>query len=165
MLVPLRAFDEYCKKNQCNRSPKALFEFIIAYCGEKIPHAPLTADFFNQHLHQGCLLMFDGVDEVDPVDRNLVRKAVEDLVSQSENPHLYCLITSRPSAAYIPGQMAGFHRCDVQPLTNEQRNHLIQLWYFAVMPENKAEARRKADDLCRRITASAPRGSTWQKPL
>ncbi len=157
LLVPLRAFDEHCQKNECRRTPQALLGFIAATFGEALCSEDYTAEFFSAQLKQGALLMFDGVDEIDPDHRPLVRAAIEGLLQQYDHTRLYCLVASRPSAAAIPDQMADFRRCDVQRLAPDERDHLIRLWYQAVLPENAPEARRKALDLCTRLAASERR--------
>ncbi|KAF0106561.1 MAG: hypothetical protein FD146_2469 [Anaerolineaceae bacterium] len=157
ILVSLRAFDEHCKQKPLNCTPKNLLGYIQQSFAEMLPDSDLSEAFFQKHLKQGCLLMFDGMDEVDPADRPRVREAVEGLVAEYEGARLFCLITSRPSAAYVSDQMAGFKRCEIQRLTPEQRDSLIHFWYAAVMADNPAEAVRRADDLCSQISHSEER--------
>ena len=62
---------------------RTLLDFITASIVEKHPALKLPADFFEIHLRQkGCLVMFDGVDEVDPDDRERIREAIEALVAE-----------------------------------------------------------------------------------
>jgi predicted NACHT family NTPase len=98
--------------------------------------------------------MVDGLDEVDPEDRPAVRSAVEELLTEFDNPNLRCLIASRPSAIQVAEQMQGFKRCEVQRLTSEQRDRLIELWHEAVLIDDPRETRRKAQDLSSRIKES-----------
>ena len=99
--------------------------------------------------------MFDGVDEVEPDDRHGVQSAVEKFIETFDHPDLYCLISSRPSAAYISDQMAGFQRCEVQRLDSEQRSDLIRFWHNAVYEDEPAVGIKKADDLNQRIESAS----------
>lgn len=157
ILISLRAFDEHCKQKSLNRTPKTLLGYIQRSFAEMLPDSDLSGVFFQKHLKQGCLLMFDGVDEVDPDDRPRVREAVEGLVAEYDGARTLCLITSRPSAAYVSDQMVGFKRCEIQRLMPEQRDSLIHFWYAAVMADNPADAKRRADDLCSQILHSEQR--------
>jgi formylglycine-generating enzyme required for sulfatase activity len=114
-------------------------------------------DFFKGVLRKPCLLMFDGVDEVEPADRPAVRSAVESLLADYDHARLYCMIASRPSASYISDQMAGFTRCEVQRLSSEQRSDLIHFWHTAVYLDDPARGKEKADGLARRIETAPGR--------
>ncbi len=157
ILFPLRAFDAYCRRESCGHSPQALLESMADYFSRRFASLDPGVDFLRDLLRGRCLLMLDGIDEVDPEHRPAMRQAVEGLIAEFDHADLHCLITSRPSAAYISDQMADFRRCEVQRLEPEQRDRLIHLWYRAVLPEDRDEAQRKADDLCTRIQASPER--------
>jgi len=157
ILVSLRAFDEHCKQKPVNCTSKNLLGYIQQSFAEKVSDSDLSEALFQKHLKEGCLLMFDGMDEVDRDDRARVREAVEGLLADYDGARLFCLITSRPSAAYVADQMAGFKRCEIQRLTPEQRDNLIHFWYKAVMADNPAEASRRAEDLCSQILHSEER--------
>ncbi len=156
-LIPLRAYAAYCNKNECSRSSKTLLAFMTEYFSDHHASIDLSVDFFKSHLQKGCLLMMDGLDEVDPEDRPAVRTAVEELLAEFDNPKLHCLLASRPSAIHVAEQMQGFQRCEVQRLTNEQRDRLIGMWYKAVLADDSREARRKTSDLSSRIEDSDQR--------
>ena len=153
-LFPLRAYSKYCDKNGCSRSSKTLLNFMAEYFSDHHASLDLDVDFFKTNLQKGCLLMADGLDEVDPVDRSSVRSALEELLAEFDNPNLRCLVTSRPSAVHVAEQMHGFDSCEVQRLTPEQRDSLIDMWYRAVLADDPREARRKASDLSSRIEDS-----------
>ncbi|MCI0555762.1 MAG: SUMF1/EgtB/PvdO family nonheme iron enzyme, partial [Anaerolineae bacterium] len=156
-LIPLRAYATYCEKNKCSRSSKTLLAFMAEYFSDHHASLDLMVDFFKSHLRKGCLLMVDGLDEVGPEDRSPVRSAVEELLAEFDNPNLRCLLASRPSAIQVAEQMQGFQRCEVQRLTSEQRDRLIDMWYNAVLADDPREARRKAHDLSSRIEDSDQR--------
>ncbi len=155
-IVPLRAFNRYCEENKKDRTAAALLDFIATYIAERHPALDLPADFFARALSQGCLLMFDGVDEVDPEDRERVREAIEGLVREFAAQQRNCyLVTSRTIAYFGAAEVSGFRKCDVQPLTPEQRDSLIRSWCGVAYPGD--EARKQAADLCHRIAASDER--------
>jgi len=156
-LIPLRAYSKFCEKNQCSRSSKTLLNFMVEYFSDHHASLDLDVEFFKSHLQKGCLLMADGLDEVDPSDRPLVRSALEELLAEFDHPNLRCLLTTRPSAIHIAEQMHDFEGCEVQRLTKKQRNNLIELWYSAVLADDPREARRKASDLSYRLEDSDPR--------
>ncbi|MEW6029332.1 MAG: SUMF1/EgtB/PvdO family nonheme iron enzyme [Chloroflexota bacterium] len=156
-LIPLRAYATYCEKNNCNRSSKTFLAFMADYFSDHHASLELDIDFVKSHLKKGCLLMLDGLDEVDPEDRASVRSAVEELLMEFDNSNLHCLLASRPSALQIAEQMQGFRSCEVQRLTDEQRDRLIAMWYGAVLADDMREARRKANDLSSRIEDSDQR--------
>jgi formylglycine-generating enzyme required for sulfatase activity len=156
-LIPLRAYATYCRKSECSRSSKTLLAFIVEFFSDHHASVDLTVDFFKSHLQKGCLLMLDGLDEVDPEDRPMVRSAVEELLSEFDNPNLHCLLASRPSAIQAAEQLQGFQQCEVQRLTPEQRDRLIEMWYKAVLADDLNEAKRKAHDLSSRIEDSDQR--------
>lgn len=156
-LFPLRAYSKYCEKNDCRRSSKTLLNFMAEYFSDHHASLDLDVDFFKSHLKRGCLLMADGLDEVDPADRPSVRAALEELLVEFDAPNLKCLITTRPSAVHIAEQMHDFEGCEVQRLTQEQRDSLIDLWYRAVLADDPREARRKASDLSARLADSDSR--------
>ena len=82
-----------------------MLRFVHYYLNEKYPSLKLPEDFFTTLLkEQGCLVMFDGVDEVDPDERANVRDAVEALVNEFQgNPHNRYLVTSRTVAYFDEG--------------------------------------------------------------
>ena len=153
-LLPLRGYAAYCAKNNYNHSSKTLLMFMAEYFSDHHPSLDLDIDFFKSNLQKGCLLMLDGLDEVDAEDRPAVRSAVEELLADFDTPDLHCLIASRPSVSYVTEQMHGFNNCEVQRLKPEQRDHLIELWYSAVLAEDPGEALRKSVDLITRIKHS-----------
>ncbi len=155
VLIPLRAFDEYCREKGCVRTPRALLEFIVHYFSQKQSALDYPADLFLERLQNGCLMMFDGLDEVDPDDRQAVRQAVESFLDEHDHPRLACMITSRPSAASVADQLPGFRRCEIQRLTPEQRGQLIADWYRAVLPQDCKRAESRAADLSSRIAGSS----------
>ena len=157
LLIPLRAFNDCCVKGAKKRTSRSILEFLVEYFGEKCSVVELTPEFFLEQLKKSCLLMFDGMDEVPPDDRPYVRAAVLDFLNEHDGPGLRCLITSRFSAAYITDQMPDFRRCDVQPLSPQQRDELVHLWYRAALPDDQESAGQKADRLCNQIRTSDPR--------
>jgi formylglycine-generating enzyme required for sulfatase activity len=156
VLVPLRAFNRHCEGQRRDRTARALLDFIAVHVAEQHPSLDLPSDFFKEALSRGCLLMLDGVDEVDPDERGRVREAIEGVVQEfgGQDRSRY-LVTSRTVAYFGAARVTGFHKCTVQPLTPDQRDTLIRSWCNAVYGGD--EARRQSDDLCSRIAASDER--------
>jgi len=155
--VILREFNDYCKKKNRARTSTALVEFIAYSFGEHHHSVKLPADFFLKHFQEGCLLLFDGVDEIDPEYRKDIRQAIEELASNYVSaPNCY-VITSRPTREREIAQVPGFRLCQVEPLTVEQRDALIRYWYDAVHPELPDEAARSTAELQQDINRSHPR--------
>ncbi|MBX3038741.1 MAG: SUMF1/EgtB/PvdO family nonheme iron enzyme [Anaerolineales bacterium] len=153
-LIPLRAYASYCEKNKYSRSSKTFLNFMAEYLADHHASVDIDVDFIKTHLRKGCLLLLDGLDEVDREDRPAIRSAVEELLAEFDSPNLRCLLTSRPSAIQIAQQMQGFQNVEVQSLTKSQRNDLIEMWYKAALADDLHEARRKAKDLSSRIDES-----------
>ena len=157
VLIPLRDFNRDCMDTKKNRTARTLLDFITASIVEKHPALKLPPDFFEIHLRQkGCLVMFDGVDEVDPDDRERIREAIEALVAEfKDNPRNRYLVTSRTVAYFGAAEVSGFRKCLVQNLTPEQRDLLIRNWCLAAYGGD--EAANQAGDLCHRINISDER--------
>ena len=160
LLLPLRDYNRYCREKHLDRSAETLLAFMPVYVAAEHPALKLPDGFFAHHLGpngDGCLLMFDGVDEVAPDDRPLVRQAIEDLLSNvcAPNPRNRYLITSRTQAYFGPAEVSGFRECRVQNLEPEERDRLIHRWYASVEPADKA--RLRAQNLCDSIRTSDQR--------
>jgi formylglycine-generating enzyme required for sulfatase activity len=161
LIIRLRMFHGYCKEKKIGYSATALLKFLTEHLNEKHPKLDLPDNFFEVHLGKtGCLVMLDGVDEVDPDDREPVRQAIEDLVKDfSKNERNRFMVTSRSSAYFGDAEVSGFRKCLVQNLSREQRNQLIENWYQAVIPDQAtqlaAQLGQLIDDSDERVKALA----------
>ena len=157
VLIQLRAYNRYCIDKKVNRTAATLLEFLNDSVAEKHPSLNLPLNFFEIHLrHKACLMMFAGVDEVDPDDREHIRCAIEAVVGEfKENPRNRFLVTSRTVAYFGAAEVSGFRKCLVQNLSPEQRDLLIRNWCLAAYGGD--EALNQAGDLCRRIAISDER--------
>lgn len=161
VLVSLAAFNQHCKEQKLDRTPAAFLDFLAASLGQAHPMLGLTQEFFESQLKRGCLLMLDGLDEVNPDDRERVREAVEGLLREFRQSTRNRYLVSGRSVAYRGrAEVADFRKCVVQPLTPEQRDALVRGWYEAIHPNNLDEARHRAADLCGRIDRSDERVKT-----
>jgi predicted NACHT family NTPase len=151
LIIPLRKYHTYCQEKNISITPDSLYTFIQEYSQREYKKENLPDGLFCYLLRHGCLLMFDGVDEVDFPDRPAIRSAVEGIVDDDKNckRNVY-IVTTRPSAKEIAAQLAGFETAIVQPLTTEKRQNLIELWCEAVYP-TATDADNKSADLFRRI--------------
>lgn len=89
--------------------------------------------FVERALDQGrCLILLDGVDEVDPGSRDALKQTIEDICSDypAEN---YIVVTTRPEAAEEDWlKDLHFSEAIVEPFTAEQKETLIDQWYAAM---------------------------------
>lgn len=154
LLLPLRDFNRYCKTHKLDCTASAMLDFIRDYITKKHPGLKLPENFFETQLSkEGCLVMFDGVDEVNQGDRPRVREAIEAFVGDYQrNPRNRYLVTSRTVAYFGEAEVSGFRKCEVQHLDPEQRDLLVHKWCLAAY--GKDEGARQAADLCARISAS-----------
>jgi formylglycine-generating enzyme required for sulfatase activity len=157
VLLPLRSFSRYCQEKKHTYTASGMLHFIHDHLNEQYPTLKLPEDFFERLLKdEGCLVMFDGVDEVEPDERGGVREAIEALVNEFQaNRRNRYLVTSRTVAYFGEAQVGGFRRCDVQQLSPEQRDRLIHNWCEAV--DGEEVGCQKADDLIGRINGSDER--------
>jgi len=151
LIVPLRKFYAHCQENKLPINADALHKYICGYSQFVYGRENLPADLFRGFLKKGCLLMFDGMDEVEFAERANVRAAIEGIVASSgaASRNVY-LVTTRPSAADATNQLAGFETAVVQPITPEKREEMINLWCDSVYP-TLTEAGNKSKDLLKRI--------------
>ncbi len=150
ILIPLRAFHDDCVAHKQTRSATSLLAFLGKYISEKHPTLDLPTEFFETQLRgAGCLVMFDGVDEVPPDERAAVRAAMEDFVREFSNTANRYLVTSRAYAYFGTAQVAGFEKCEVQNLTPAQHDALIESWCRAAYEGD--EAVTQARDLMARL--------------
>jgi formylglycine-generating enzyme required for sulfatase activity len=151
LLVPLRKYYASCRENKQPINTNSLHKFICEYSQREYRKENLPDDLFRHILRKGCLVMFDGMDEVEFADRPDVRAAVEGVVADHRNSsrNIY-LVTTRPSAAEITSQLIDFDTAIVLPVTSKKRVSIIELWCDAVYP-TLTDADNKARDLLRRI--------------
>jgi formylglycine-generating enzyme required for sulfatase activity len=151
ILIPLRDFGAYCR-DTLKRAPDApaLTEFIHTLGQRRYRDTSLPTDFFARLLQGRCLLMFDGIDEVNQAERDAVRAAVDACARAPQSQRHLFIVTSRPSTAHIADTLTDFRRADVQALTPQQRGQLIGLWCEAVY-KTPTEKREQTDELSRRI--------------
>ncbi|MEM7305782.1 MAG: SUMF1/EgtB/PvdO family nonheme iron enzyme [Planctomycetota bacterium] len=100
-------------------------------------------------------LLLDGLDEVpDESYREDVAEAVRAFAAKYERCRV--VLSSRPAglSGRVPGLLRDFARCEVQELDAQRRERFVRAWYGALLPDER-EAKRQADDLLKRIAASA----------
>lgn len=151
LIVPLRKYYSHCRDNKLPVTANSLHDFICGYSQREYRKEYLPENLFRRLLRRGCLVMFDGMDEVEFADRPAVRAAVEGMVSDRNNsPRNIYLVTTRPSAAEVTSQLVDFETANVMPINEDKRARMIELWCNAVYP-TLTEADNKASDLLRRI--------------
>jgi formylglycine-generating enzyme required for sulfatase activity len=151
LIVPLRKFYAHCRDNKLHVDANSLHAYICGYSKFIYGKDRLPENLFHRFLRKGCLVMFDGMDEVEYADRPNVRAAIEGVVSDVGNSsrNIY-LVTTRPSAAEVTSQLVGFETALVLPITHEKREQMINLWCNSVYP-TLTEADNHARSLLWRI--------------
>lgn len=146
LFLPLRALDDF----QGSVADALRRYYARAMLG-------LPADFFEDLLNTGgCLLLFDGLDEV--ADRQKRLQAIQWIQAENgRNRNNTILVTSR-YAGY-----RGEHRFDgdwmvlnIQDFRPEDRNQFIRNWYLQVetqQREDSQEARDRGSDLASHLIA------------
>jgi formylglycine-generating enzyme required for sulfatase activity len=170
IFVSLGEFDRYCldpydpkdvERKLTGELPptaEALLQFVC-YRYNRL-NAGLTPEYLQGQLRRGALLLFDGVDEVVFERRTRVRDAVQALLRETYvNEQTRVLLTSRPPGYDRAQWSDDFLKCDVQPMTNEQRDRLIRGWFGAVYT-SADKAREKTRVLVDSLNASDERVQT-----
>ncbi len=157
ILIPLGAFDRFCQMGKREPNAAALLDFLEERY-QQTPDRSLQKDalyldlkgLITSKMRAGCLLLFDGVDEVDPERRAHVRRAVIEMRRSFSHGDTKAIITSRYSAqgeAQIPGARLG----RMQPLDDDKRNQLISNLYH-YYEQRQADALTR--ELIQRINSS-----------
>lgn len=85
--------------------------------------------------------MFDGVDEVVFERREAVRRAVQGLLREGfVSPRTRVLLTSRPPGYAREAWSDDFLKCDVLPMTRDQRDRLIRSLFRAIYTDQDRAA-------------------------
>ncbi len=118
---------------------------------------PPPSYWFSRQLKGGkCLVMLDGLDEVEKMHRTAVSQWVN--LQMRTYPQCHFILTSRP-LGYREAQLEGAYVFKILPFTPEQARRFIENWYLAnkmiYHGKNDAgvrqEARREAQDLTERL--------------
>ena len=102
-----------------------------------------------------ALLLLDGLDEVPPTRRELLRDIVHEFLRTWHPLNRYlvtCRILSYQQKEY---QIPALAQRTIYPLTEEQITHFIRAWYIALHVANKIErvdAEARTEDLLRTIS-------------
>ncbi len=160
IFIPLGAFDRFCARENRERSAAAMLDFVADWYKKHyepqksksaVPQVP--DEFFASKIKNGCLFLFDGVDEVAPGCRLAVRRAVHEMLTIHAHPRTRAIITARPSAS-AEAQTASARHGRVLPLDDPKRDQLIRNLYRCYDPAN---AERRSSDLIARLDASDER--------
>ena len=96
--------------------------------------------FVERALERGrCLILLDGVDEVEPKSRAALKRTIERICRDYPSRN-YFVVTTRPEAAE-EGWLADldFTEAAVEPFTSAQKELLIDKWYEVRAPEGRQE--------------------------
>lgn len=172
ILLRLRQIHEEITRNN-SRDLAQLVTYLV-----RTQESPLKLDpptqWFEERLKQGkCLVMLDGLDEVA---NETQRQRVSQWVDRQMRlyPETSFIVTSRPFGYRNAPLGEARLFLEVQPYNLHQIEQYINKWYLQneIMrqvrkedPGVRVEAKRKANDLIRRIKNYAPLADMAQNPL
>ncbi len=147
--VPLRNFGIFLKQRESGIiGPKFFREFIEDYFENQ--DLELPPEFFLRRLKEGrCLLLLDGLDEVEPARRAAVAQQVAAFIDHADYRRNFFILTSRPKgydqvATLLEKRLTV---CDVLPLSDSEMERLIRN-LCAVVEESPSNVAERADELC-----------------
>ncbi len=161
VFVPLGEFDQYCRDPRDPAQPgkkldgplppnaEALLKFACWRFNRRHPDyaATLTPDYLKGKLRSGCLLLFDGVDEVAFERRELIRQAISGFLREDYlSPRTRVLLTSRPPGYAREAWSDDFLKCEVLLMTTDQRDTLIRALFRSIYA-NPDKAKEKSETL------------------
>ncbi len=86
---------------------------------------------------RGALFLFDGLDEVAPHKRSVVKQALEDFLKT--RPNCRAVVTCRTYSYGDPNwQLEGWPAYNLQPLSDEQQEEFITKWYGSLTRNDPA---------------------------
>lgn len=151
LIIPLRNYPKYqivSRKNHFKDEgdPRSgtFVGYISWYLKHRNPSLKFNTEFFDRILKAGgCLLMFDGLDEV--VDLDIKRRLKDDIETLSREiyPDNVFLVTVRESG--YSGEVLfsdEFDRLDIQPLDEIQIEEFVKNWCKRLYPEKQEEEKR-----------------------
>jgi energy-coupling factor transporter ATP-binding protein EcfA2 len=111
--------------------PPSLGTLVADYLGDQNLFATLKppADWFPRELERGCLILFDGLDEVANLEQ---RRAVRDWLDIQIKNYDKCrfILTSRP-IGYREAPLQRAHVLEVQPFDVRQVRTFLENWILA----------------------------------
>ncbi len=159
VFIPLGEFDQYCLHPHDPQQPEKKLDGTLPPNAESLlkfacwrvnqRHAGLkhffTPQYLTSRLREGALLLFDGMDEVRFERRDGVRHAVQDLLREAAlSKRSRVLLTSRPPGYTREAWSDDFLKCDVLPMTSNQRNTLIYQLFRAIYSDrDKTDAKTR----------------------
>jgi formylglycine-generating enzyme required for sulfatase activity len=160
VFVPLGEFDQYCRDPRDPIQPDKKLDGPLPPNAENLLRfacwrfnrrhqdysAVFAPDYLKGKLRAGCLLLFDGVDEVAFERRELIRQAIGGLLREDYlSPRTRVLLTSRPPGYAREAWSDDFLRCEVLPMTTRQRDTLIRALFHTIYTnQDKAEEKSEA---------------------
>ncbi len=130
-------------------------EWLILYLEAASEHAnwQLDAQFFRDHLRDGCLLLLDGLDEIPDRTR---RKSVARLLEQAARAYKKTRIvaTSRPPAYGGETVIPGFETIQIADLDQSAIETFVSKWCSALYPAKPTAAEHR-EALLKEINSKA----------
>jgi formylglycine-generating enzyme required for sulfatase activity len=123
-------------------SPEWLIHYLHASAHEN--KWDLHAEFFREQLERGCLLLFDGLDEVpDRLERKAMARLLELTARAYEKTQV--VATSRPLAYGGETVIPGFAAIQIGPLEDEAVETFVGNWCRALHPAEEKASGHQAE--------------------
>lgn len=162
ILLPLREYGRHVEQNPSkSASPASFVGFLDNYYSQW--NIGLPSGFFAQFLERGnCILLLDGLDEVNPSVREFVSQSILSITKRY--PISRIIVTSRP-AAYFPYGLGGdFAHYEIASFDENSIAQFIRKWLGLVF-EDQTTAHQQAELLLQVITTNSQLIALAQNPL
>jgi len=162
ILLPLREYGRYVEQNpNKSASPAGFIEFLDNYFSQW--NIGLSSGFFIQFLERGnCIILLDGLDEVNPPVREFVTQSILSVASRYSISRI--IVTSRPATYFPYGLGENFAHYEIGSLDRNSIAKFIRNWLARVI-EDESIASQQADLLLKTITNSPHLDALAQNPL
>jgi Cdc6-like AAA superfamily ATPase len=162
ILLPLREYGRYVEQNiNKSASPAGFIEFIDDYFSQW--NIELSSGFFVQFLERGnCIVLLDGLDEVNPSVREFVTQSILSLTKRY--PISRIIVTSRPAAYFPYGLGEDFTHYEIASFDESSIAQFIRYWLASVF-EDQTRARQQAESLLQVIAKNSQLSIFAKNPL
>lgn len=125
IFIPLREYGLYAEQSDPKSpTPVGFLAFLDHYFSQW--NIELSSDFFTQHLERGdCILLLDGLDEVDSTRRQFVSQTLVSLGRRYSSARM--IVTSRP-AGYFPGLGEDFAHYTIADFDEGAITEFVKKW-------------------------------------
>lgn len=161
IFIPLREYGRYIEQSSSKSpTPAGFLEFLDHYFSQW--NIGLSSDFFTQHLERGgCIVLLDGIDEVNPTSRQFVTQTLTSLGRRYSSARM--IVTSRP-AGYFPGLGEDFAHYTIANFDKDTITEFVEKWSTR-FSEDPTTASRLSETFLATIFASPDLLTLAKNPL